>query len=163
MSSLASHVALWRSGFQMKTFSRAANPMRIDSGWGIQNGMAEEGTRGSQKLPQAVSRLPTWKALRNQHLRMMHMDDTPFGQKEFEVLRKSMKMEHEEQIAKGWIVRDVTWPHAEATAWGQANESASTFPEHQCHFWSINANVDNIYVDVGWIWRFIAILNKVDC
>ncbi|PIC13073.1 hypothetical protein B9Z55_027957 [Caenorhabditis nigoni] len=40
----------------------------------------KEYSNGSQKLPQAVSRLPIWKALRNQYLRMMHMDDTPFGQ-----------------------------------------------------------------------------------
>ncbi|CAO4383276.1 unnamed protein product [Caenorhabditis nigoni] len=61
--------------------------------------------------------------------------------------------------ASGWLGSyESKW----GTASGQANGSASTFP-HQCHFWSINANVDNIYVDVGWIWRFIAILNKVEC
>ncbi|PIC48378.1 hypothetical protein B9Z55_007370 [Caenorhabditis nigoni] len=70
--------------------------------WQVPSGLLNPS--GSQKLPQPVSRLPTWKALRNQCLRMMNIDGTPFEQNEFEVLRKWVKMEHEEQIAKGWIV-----------------------------------------------------------
>ncbi|CAO4383277.1 unnamed protein product [Caenorhabditis nigoni] len=118
MSSLASHVCLPQmrpSNLEVRIPNERQLPLALcenffassesnETRWGIQDGMTEEGIRGSQKLPQAVSRLPTWKALRNQYLRMMHMDDTPFGQKEFEVLRKSMKMEHEERVAKGWIV-----------------------------------------------------------
>ncbi|PIC21024.1 hypothetical protein B9Z55_026012 [Caenorhabditis nigoni] len=30
--------------------------------------------------------------------------EVPFGQKEFEAIRKLVKMDHEEQIAKGWIM-----------------------------------------------------------
>ncbi|CAO4366967.1 unnamed protein product [Caenorhabditis nigoni] len=70
--------------------------------WQVPNGLLNPS--GSQKLPQAVSRLPNWKALRSHCLRMMNIDGTLFEQNEFEVLRKWVKMEHEEQIAKGWIV-----------------------------------------------------------
>ncbi|UMM43942.1 hypothetical protein L5515_019237 [Caenorhabditis briggsae] len=55
------------------------------------------------KLSNGTWEVLTWTALRNQYLRMMKIEDTPFGQKKFEALRKMVKMEHEEQFAKGWI------------------------------------------------------------
>ncbi|ULU08198.1 hypothetical protein L3Y34_019366 [Caenorhabditis briggsae] len=69
--------------------------------WKVPGGLLNPS--GSQKLPQVVSRVSTWTALRNQYLRRMNIDDTPFGEEEFKQFRWLVKKEHEEQLAKGWI------------------------------------------------------------